>query len=112
MVWLLSIWAVAGAAAFYSTEGPREREQVADLYQMQKELAIDLATELRQVKADEPIWGITIDKYVSKHEKFLLAAVSSGYGEGGGGGGQIWTFPGCILFAVSLLTTLGEKKLL
>lgn len=42
---------------------------------------------------------------MEKHETLLLDAVSAGYGEGGGG--QIWTYPGCILFAVSLLTTLG-----
>ncbi|XP_012261564.2 uncharacterized protein LOC105689248 isoform X1 [Athalia rosae] len=107
LAWLLSLWAVAGAAAFYSTEGPREREQVAELAAMQKELAISLATELRQIKAEEPIWGSTVQRYVVKHENLLLAAVSSGYGESGGGGGQVWTFPGCFLFAVSLLTTLG-----
>lgn len=107
---MISFWAIAGAAAFYSTEGPREREQVRELAAMQKELAISLATELRQVKAEEPIWGNTVQRYVIKHEKLLLAAVSSGYGESGGGGGQVWTFPGCFLFAVSLLTTLGKQQ--
>ncbi|XP_015514858.1 uncharacterized protein LOC107220689 [Neodiprion lecontei] len=107
LAWLLSLWAIAGAAAFYSTEGPREREQVADLATKQRDLAISLATELRQVKAEEPIWVNTIQRYFLKHENLILAAVNSGYGESGGGGGQVWTFPGCFLFAVSLLTTLG-----
>ncbi|XP_046742236.1 uncharacterized protein LOC124408943 [Diprion similis] len=107
LAWLLSLWAIAGAAAFYSTEGPREREQVADLAAKQRGLAISLATELRQVKAEEPIWVSTVQSYFLKHENLLLGAVSSGYGESGGGGGQVWTFPGCFLFAVSLLTTLG-----
>lgn len=111
LAWLLTFWAIAGAAAFYATEGPRETGQVAELKDMQRDLAVGLATELRQLKASEeemePLWSNKVRQYVAKHEKLLLAAVNSGYGEGGESG-ELWTFSGCILFAISLLTTLGE----
>ncbi|XP_011057006.1 PREDICTED: potassium channel subfamily K member 6-like isoform X1 [Acromyrmex echinatior] len=111
LLWLLVIWMVAGAAAFCATEGPREREQVVSLKNMQKDLAIGLATELRQLRTEqdqdmEPLWSDKVRQYVTKHEQLLLIAVSSGYGEGGNSG-QLWTFPGCVLFAISLITTLG-----
>ncbi|XP_046822401.1 potassium channel subfamily K member 10-like isoform X2 [Vespa crabro] len=111
LVWLLSIWTIAGAAAFCATEGPREREQVVELKDMQKDLAVGLATELRQLRTKkeedmEPVWSNKVRQYVAKHEQLLLAAVNSGYGEANDGG-QLWTFPGCVLFAVSLITTLG-----
>ncbi|XP_020294261.1 uncharacterized protein LOC109859926 isoform X2 [Pseudomyrmex gracilis] len=111
LLWLLIIWTVAGAAAFCATEGPREREQVVSLKHMQKDLAVGLATELRQLRTEqdedvEPLWSDKVRQYVAKHEKLLLVAVSSGYGEGGNSG-QLWTFPGCVLFAISLITTLG-----
>lgn len=105
------IWTVAGAAAFCATEGPREREQVVLLKNMQKDLAVGLATELRQLRTEqdqdvEPLWSDKVRQYVAKHEELLLIAVSSGYGEGDNSG-QLWTFPGCVLFAISLITTLG-----
>ncbi|XP_019697671.2 uncharacterized protein LOC105184657 isoform X2 [Harpegnathos saltator] len=111
LLWFLVIWTVAGAAAFCATEGPREREQVVLLKNMQKDLAVGLATELRQLRTEqdqdvEPLWSDKVRQYVAKHEKLLLAAVASGYGEGGNSG-QLWTFPGCVLFAISLITTLG-----
>ncbi|XP_067205419.1 uncharacterized protein [Linepithema humile] len=111
LLWLLVIWTVAGAAAFSATEGPREREQVVSLKNLQKDLAVGLATELRQLRAEqdqdvEPLWSDKVRQYVGKHEELLLVAVSSGYGEGGNSG-QLWTFPGCVLFAISLITTLG-----
>ncbi|XP_029167492.1 uncharacterized protein LOC114937979 [Nylanderia fulva] len=111
LLWLLVMWIVAGAAAFCAAEGPREREQVVSLKGMQKDLVIDLATELRQLRTErdedvEPLWRDKIRQYVTNHEKLLLVAVSSGYGEGGNSG-QLWTFPGCVLFAISLITTLG-----
>ncbi|XP_014206935.1 uncharacterized protein LOC106638336 [Copidosoma floridanum] len=110
LAWLLTMWAVLGASAFYVTEGPRERQQVVELKHMQRDLAVNLATELRQLKADdketEPMWSHKIRQYVARHEKMLLMAVSSGYGEGGESG-QLWTYPGCVLFAISVLTTLG-----
>lgn len=105
------IWTVAGAAAFSATEGPREREQVVSLKNMQRDLAVGLATELRQLRTEqdqdvEPLWSDKVRQYVAKHEELLLIAVSSGYGEGGKSG-RLWTFPGCVLFAISLITTLG-----
>ncbi|XP_071573297.1 uncharacterized protein [Temnothorax nylanderi] len=111
LLWILVIWTVAGAAAFCATEGPREREQVVSLKNMQKDLAVGLATELRQLRTEqdqdvEPLWSDKVRQYVAKHEELLLIAVSSGYGEGGNSG-QLWTFPGCVLFAISLITTLG-----
>ncbi|XP_032454502.1 uncharacterized protein LOC100679891 isoform X5 [Nasonia vitripennis] len=110
LAWLLTLWAVLGAGAFYITEGPRERQQVVELKDMQRDLAVGLATELRQLRADEkemePLWSNKVRQYVARHEKLLLIAVSSGYGEGGNNG-QLWTFPGCVLFAISVLTTLG-----
>lgn len=111
LLWLLVMWTVAGAAAFCAAEGPREREQVVSLKNMQKDLAIGLATELRQLRTErdqdvEPLWSDKVRQYVAKHEELLLVAVNSGYGEGGNSG-QLWTFPGCVLFAISLITTLG-----
>lgn len=78
---------------------------------MQRDLAVALATELRQLRTEkdedvEPLWSDKVRLYVAKHERLLLAAVTAGYGETNDGG-QLWTFPGCVLFAVSLLTTLG-----
>lgn len=107
----MSLWAVLGAGAFYVTEGPRERQQIVELKDMQRDLAVGLATELRQLRADEkemePLWSNKVKQYVARHERLLLVAVSSGYGEGGDSG-QLWTFPGCVLFAISVLTTLGN----
>lgn len=77
---------------------------------MQHNLAVSLATELRQVVPHEPVWLSMVQNYFAKHETLLLEAVSSGYGEGGGGG-HIWSYPGCLLFAVSLLTTLGNTNI-
>lgn len=115
LAWLLTIWAIVGAIVFCAIEGPREREQVIKLKNMQKDLAIGLATELRQLRTDkeedlEPLWSNKVKQYVSKHEKLLLMAVNSGYGENGNSG-ELWTFSGCILFALSLLTTLGNLDL-
>ncbi|XP_022901546.1 uncharacterized protein [Onthophagus taurus] len=102
---ILLSWALLGAFAFYQTEGPREQEQAKELKKLQDELTIDLSTDL--ISSDKEGWNKIINKYALKHETLLLEAVSAGYGEGGGEGGRIWTYPGCILFAVSLLTTLG-----
>ncbi|KAG7207122.1 hypothetical protein KM043_000997 [Ampulex compressa] len=111
LAWLLTVWAMLGAAAFFATEGPREQAQVVELKNMQRDLAVGLATELRQLRAVEgrdlePLWTDKVRRYVAKHEQLLLTAVEAGYGEAGDGG-QLWTFCGCLLFAISLLTTLG-----
>ncbi|KOC65824.1 TWiK family of potassium channels protein 7 [Habropoda laboriosa] len=111
LLWLLTIWAIVGAVAFCATEGRREREQVTKWKNMQNHLAVGLATELRQLRTEreedvEPLWSEKIQQYVAKHEELLLVAVNSGYNESGNNG-QLWTFSGCILFALSLLTTLG-----
>ncbi|KAF5296955.1 hypothetical protein FQR65_LT10107 [Abscondita terminalis] len=105
LTFILVNWALLGAAAFYKTEGPREQQQTKDLETVQKELSIDLATDLRQVSQHSEIWPQTVQKYMARYEDLLLSAVGLGYGEGGEG--FIWTYPGCILFSVSLLTTLG-----
>ncbi|EFA01840.2 uncharacterized protein LOC103312662 isoform X1 [Tribolium castaneum] len=97
------LWALLGAFAFYKTEGPRELAQSENLAKLQRNLSANLASELEKTPREN--WKFTIDKYLQKHETNLLEAVSAGFGEGGGG--SIWTYPGCILFAVSLLTTLG-----
>ncbi|KRT86259.1 hypothetical protein AMK59_1958 [Oryctes borbonicus] len=105
---ILVCWALLGAFAFYQTEGPREQEQSKELQRLQNELTVDLSTNLRQASTHEESWPKTIQKYLTRHETLVLEAVSAGYGEGGGG--RIWTYPGCILFAVSLLTTLGIRS--
>ncbi|KAG5880759.1 hypothetical protein JTB14_010942 [Gonioctena quinquepunctata] len=99
------IWALLGALAFFKTEGPRELQQSGTLAKIQKDLSIELATNLKQTEDLQDEWPSTIHKYFEKHEVLFLDAVGAGFGEGGGG--NIWTYPGCILFAVSLLTTLG-----
>lgn len=93
---------------FYYYLGPRELQQLKDLRSIQNQLAIELGTDLRQINPFEKTWNNTIRKYFAKHENYILEAVSTGFGEGGGG--SIWTYPGSILFAVSLLTTLGTFK--
>lgn len=102
---ILVIWALLGAYAFYVTEGPRELNQSEILAKMQHDLSKDLANELNETDNRVDMWPATIHKYFEKHELLFLEAVGAGYGEGGGG--NIWTYPGCILFSVSLLTTLG-----
>ncbi|XP_045479538.1 TWiK family of potassium channels protein 18-like [Harmonia axyridis] len=98
-------WALLGAYAFYKTEGPREFGQQEQMEQTQKELSIELATSLRQTEGHNENWPKVIERYMQQHEDVLLKAVAAGFGEGGQE--KIWTYPGCILFAVSLLTTLG-----
>ncbi|KAJ8953337.1 hypothetical protein NQ318_012132 [Aromia moschata] len=87
------------------SQGPRELEQSTTLANIQKNLSIQLATELKENAEQQEAWPSAIHKYFEKHESLFLEAVGAGFGEGGGG--NIWTYPGCILFAVSLLTTLG-----
>ena len=111
LFWFLITWAIVGAIVFCAIEGPREREQVTKLKDMQNDLSVSLATELRQLRTEkeedlEPLWSVKVEKYVAKHEELLLRAVNSGYGESGNSG-ELWTLPGCILFSLSLLTTLG-----
>lgn len=88
----------------YVLIGPRELEQSENLAKLQNNLSVNLAKTLQQT--DQQHWTFIINNYLKKHETSLLEAVSAGLGEGGGG--SIWTYPGCILFAVSLLTTLGK----
>lgn len=85
--------------------GPREQKQSQTLAQIQKDLSAALATDLSQSEDHVDTWPAMIHKYFEKHESLFLEAVGAGFGEGGGG--NIWTYPGCILFSVSLLTTLG-----
>jgi hypothetical protein len=108
---ILFIWALLGAAAFRATEGPYEEHIARELLGRQHELVIELAGDLKILKQEEPGWHNKIESYVDKHKEMLLEAVSEGYGEGGSKG-KIWSYPGCLLFAVSLLTTLGKTQLL
>ncbi|CAH1159549.1 unnamed protein product [Phaedon cochleariae] len=112
--WLLSqiglslvvvVWALLGALAFFNTEGPRELEQSQKLSKIQKELSVELTEQLQQIEDRQEAWQLVIHRCFERHEKLFLEAVGAGFGEGGGG--TIWTYPGCVLFAVSLLTTLG-----
>ncbi|RZF32543.1 hypothetical protein LSTR_LSTR011322 [Laodelphax striatellus] len=96
-------WAMLGALMFRLTEGPQENYQVAEMTRQQSALVVGLATDLRQVIPQEPFWRQTIERYASQHESLILSAVSSGYPQRG----TIWTYPGSLLFATSLLTTLG-----
>jgi hypothetical protein len=107
---IIFVWALLGAAAFRATEGPYEEHTARELLGRQHELVIELARDLRILKQEEPGWHNRIEYYVDKHKEMLLEAVSEGYGEGGSKG-KIWSYPGCLLFAVSLLTTLGKTQL-
>jgi hypothetical protein len=104
---ILFIWALLGATAFRATEGPYEEQVARELMVKQQELVIELARDLRILKQEEPGWRDKIGYYVDKHKEMLLEAVSDGYGEGGSKG-KIWSYAGCLLFSVSLLTTLGK----
>ncbi|XP_057657976.1 uncharacterized protein LOC130894939 isoform X3 [Diorhabda carinulata] len=86
-------------------ESPRELAQAGILAKIQKDLSVELAAELKKNEDQPELWSSLIHTYFEKHEKVFLEAVGAGFGEGGGG--NIWTYPGCVLFAVSLLTTLG-----
>lgn len=107
---ILFIWALLGATAFRATEGPYEEQVARELMVRQQELVIELARDLRILKQEEPGWHNKIGYYVDKHKEMLLEAVSDGYGEGGSKG-KIWSYAGCLLFSVSLLTTLGKMQL-
>ncbi|XP_075212528.1 uncharacterized protein LOC142319299 isoform X2 [Lycorma delicatula] len=99
-------WAMMGALVFRLTEGPQEQRQVLEMAKQQSSLVIGLATDLRQVVPQEPIWRQTIERYADRHEALILSAVSSGYPQRG----TIWTYPGSLLFATSLLTTLVKTR--
>lgn len=86
--------------------GPREQKQSETLAQIQKDLSTALAVDLNNSEHLDT-WPTMIHRYFEKHETLFLEAVGAGFGEGGGG--NIWTYPGCILFSVSLLTTLGKS---
>ncbi|GLH09173.1 Uncharacterized protein GBIM_14286 [Gryllus bimaculatus] len=112
------VWALLGAWAFRATEGPHERQRASGVRLEQQKLADELAEAARRLAEDggacgddtawrdaaQTAWRAAARQYVVRHEQMLLDAVDDGFGEGGGG--YIWTFSGCLLFAVSLLTTL------
>ncbi|XP_026283345.2 uncharacterized protein LOC113209844 [Frankliniella occidentalis] len=106
---VILVLALVGAAAFHATEGPHEDLQVRQLNREQTELVVQLATDLRVVLPDDATWRAAIERSVESHEQMVLRAAAAGYGEGGAGegGARIWTYPGGLLFAASLLTTLG-----
>lgn len=101
---LILAWTLLGAGAFHFLEGPQEQSLGSELRQLQRSLVVNLATELRQVVPHEPVWCGKIEEYFAKHETMLLEQVSHGYV----GEGTIWSFAGSLLFAVSLITTLGK----
>lgn len=109
LAFLILTIALLGAAAFHATEGPHEDLQVRELNKTQGDLVIQLATDLRVVAPNDSVWRSVIEKSVEQHEQMVLRAAAAGYGEGGAGegGARIWTYPGGLLFAASLLTTLG-----
>ncbi|CAH0561362.1 unnamed protein product [Brassicogethes aeneus] len=101
---LLVFWALVGAYGFHITEGPRELQKSKDIQKIQNEISQELSATLQKDK-DTGSWPATVNRYLEKHKTLILDAVSEGYGESRSG--SIWTYPGCILFSVSLLTTLG-----
>ncbi|KAF6199771.1 hypothetical protein GE061_006069, partial [Apolygus lucorum] len=100
----LLVWVVFGALVFYLTEGPYEMAKVEKLESLEKELIIELATDLRLIAPENNSdWMATIAKYTVRHADVVRNGTVDSYGSQQ----PFWTFPGCIMFCVSLLTTLG-----
>ncbi|BES98889.1 Potassium channel subfamily K member [Nesidiocoris tenuis] len=100
----LLLWIVFGALVFYLTEGPYECDQIENFRMREKNLIFTLATDLRLVSPENKTdWMDTISKYTRMTSVNVREALVNTYDN------QLpfWTFPGSLMFCVSLLTTLG-----
>ncbi|KAF4531475.1 hypothetical protein B566_EDAN004247 [Ephemera danica] len=101
----LLVWTLLGAAAFHATEGEREAGLVNELRVLEGRLAMDLSAELRQNPPEHrSAWWRTLEQGIRRQEHAIGEALSSGYAPNGG---VIWNYAGSLLFAVTMLTTIG-----
>uniref|UniRef100_A0A0K8SU35 Potassium channel domain-containing protein n=2 Tax=Lygus hesperus TaxID=30085 RepID=A0A0K8SU35_LYGHE len=100
----LLVWVVFGALVFYLTEGPYEMDKMEELKLKEKNLIFDMATDLRLIAPENNSdWVGTITRYTELHADMVREGTVHSYGNQQ----PFWTFPGSIMFCVSLLTTLG-----
>lgn len=100
----LFMWTLLGAAAFQATEGAREAGLVRELRLLEGRLATELVSELRRSQHDNTWWRI-LDRGIRHQEEALSESLASGYAANGG---IIWNYAGSLLFAVTMLTTIGK----
>lgn len=103
----LFIWTLLGAAAFQATEGEREAGLVRELRLLEGRLSMDLAAELRRPQPENAWWRI-LERGIRRQEEALAEAIASGYAANGG---TIWNYAGSLLFAVTMLTTIGNYNM-
>jgi hypothetical protein len=109
MALFLLVWTLLGAAAFHATEGEREAELVNELRLLEGRLVMDLSAELRQAPPDHrAAWWRTLEQGIRRQEHAIAEALSSGYAPNGG---VIWSYAGSLLFAVTMLTTIGKNNI-
>ncbi|XP_014278290.1 uncharacterized protein [Halyomorpha halys] len=96
----LIFWLISTALLFYLTEGPFEYELSENLKILENSTMVSMATDLRIL---EPDWDETLIKYMEVHKQQILSAVRNGYKNEN----IIWTFPGSLLSAISIIATLG-----
>jgi len=101
MIVFLLVWTLMGAYAFHATEGPREAGLGLEVHILQSRLAASLSDQLRQ--PNQRAWK-SVDEVLQRHETAVADAINAGYASGG----VIWNFAGSLLFAVNMLTTIGE----
>lgn len=65
---------------------------------------VSMATDLRILDPESQPWDEVLIKYSVQHRNEILALVKRGYKADT----ITWTFPGCFLSAVSIMTTFGK----
>lgn len=105
MAVFLLLWTLLGAWAFHATEGPREGALGLEVRLVQGRIGSALADQLRQ--PNQRSWK-AIEDALQRHEAAVADAINAGFASGG----VLWNFAGSLLFAVNMLTTIGEDETL